>query len=540
MENYYQILGVKPEATIDEIRSRYRFLAKAYHPDRFGDAETKAQAEAEMKRINEAYAVLSNPDKRKAYDENSFAPNRSQAAANAQDEGTNQHLGELIQFLQQVQQRWTHLLDEQPNNKELDEVVVLLKQGFVTLLDQVYPGKKFRDDDPLFEDFDKGLVTLIANNVCLGAEFEISGHPRRINPVELEIISTFPLQQVINQVMEEGRRKRTISESGIQKLGETFSQVLFALCELSQAEGRERVNAEVKRAAAPPQEPAKTRKPEPQAEQPVGSEGDIRYCQSCRKKALTHKVTFHQNIGAVILRFHRKVEGYLCAECIEKYFWQMTGITLLFGWWGIISFFSTPFILLINLVNYLDAGEVRKSATHLGEIQASWKATVIITIILIGVIFIAVTANQNSGSQTDNQSQVMAISQPNTNPTHTIRYTAVPTITTAFSARMERTPTPRPRQPECLPWNSVSASDKGKILCVQGIVKNAYQGGDIFYMAFSDDPNDFRMIVLHGYYYKDIQGLCVMAEGEVKAYDQMPYIEVRDNLFVANDIGMCR
>jgi len=97
MDNYYQILGIAADATIEEIKSRYRFLAKAYHPDRFGDAETKAQAEAEMKRINEAYAILSNPDKRKAYDENSFAPNRGQAAANSQDAGADQRRGEWLQ-----------------------------------------------------------------------------------------------------------------------------------------------------------------------------------------------------------------------------------------------------------------------------------------------------------------------------------------------------------------------------------------------------------------------------------------------------------
>jgi hypothetical protein len=68
MENYYQTLGVSQTATTEEIRGRYRFLALAYHPDRFSDEVTRTQAEDEMTKVNLAYAILSHPDKRKIYD----------------------------------------------------------------------------------------------------------------------------------------------------------------------------------------------------------------------------------------------------------------------------------------------------------------------------------------------------------------------------------------------------------------------------------------------------------------------------------------
>ena len=65
--DYYQILGVSREATADDIKKAYRKLAMKYHPDKAkGD---KKQAEEKFKQISEAYAVLSNPDKKKEYDE---------------------------------------------------------------------------------------------------------------------------------------------------------------------------------------------------------------------------------------------------------------------------------------------------------------------------------------------------------------------------------------------------------------------------------------------------------------------------------------
>jgi molecular chaperone DnaJ len=62
--DYYEILGVPREASPDDLKSAFRRLARQYHPD-----VNKAQdAEEKFKEINEAYAVLSEPEKRAAYD----------------------------------------------------------------------------------------------------------------------------------------------------------------------------------------------------------------------------------------------------------------------------------------------------------------------------------------------------------------------------------------------------------------------------------------------------------------------------------------
>jgi len=66
-EDYYQILGVNRNVTPEELKKAYRKLAQKYHPDKAKG--NKQEAEAQFKKISEAYAVLSNPEKRKEYDE---------------------------------------------------------------------------------------------------------------------------------------------------------------------------------------------------------------------------------------------------------------------------------------------------------------------------------------------------------------------------------------------------------------------------------------------------------------------------------------
>ena len=64
-KDYYATLGVPKGASADDIKAAYKKLAKEHHPD---VATDKAQAEAKFKEINEAYQILSDPQKKKMYD----------------------------------------------------------------------------------------------------------------------------------------------------------------------------------------------------------------------------------------------------------------------------------------------------------------------------------------------------------------------------------------------------------------------------------------------------------------------------------------
>ncbi len=63
-KDYYQVLGVARDATADDVKKAYRKLARRFHPD----VSKEADAAARMSEVNEAYAVLSDAERRAAYD----------------------------------------------------------------------------------------------------------------------------------------------------------------------------------------------------------------------------------------------------------------------------------------------------------------------------------------------------------------------------------------------------------------------------------------------------------------------------------------
>ena len=87
-KDYYEILGVDKNASEDELKKAYRKLAKKYHPD--ANPDNKKEAEAKFKEVNEAYEVLSNPEKRKMYDQFGTAdPNQGFGGAGGPFRGGN-------------------------------------------------------------------------------------------------------------------------------------------------------------------------------------------------------------------------------------------------------------------------------------------------------------------------------------------------------------------------------------------------------------------------------------------------------------------
>ncbi|HXW35739.1 MAG TPA: DnaJ domain-containing protein, partial [Acidimicrobiales bacterium] len=63
--DYYEMLGVRPDASDDDIKRAYRRMARELHPDSTGG---DAEAEAKFKAVSQAYEVLRDPERRARYD----------------------------------------------------------------------------------------------------------------------------------------------------------------------------------------------------------------------------------------------------------------------------------------------------------------------------------------------------------------------------------------------------------------------------------------------------------------------------------------
>lgn len=109
-KNYYTILGVKNTASLEEIKLAFRKLAKKYHPDK--NQENKS-TEAFFKEVQEAYAILSNNEKRRKYDQKFSYSSRYQELRN---KTYTPYTGNAYHYAQQEarsRQRYRKSTDEQ-------------------------------------------------------------------------------------------------------------------------------------------------------------------------------------------------------------------------------------------------------------------------------------------------------------------------------------------------------------------------------------------------------------------------------------------
>lgn len=94
--NPYEVLGIKPGATQDEIKSAYRKLIKQYHPDKFVDNPLKDLAEEKMMQINKAYDMLTKNGGSNNYSNTNYS-NTSSYSGSANNSHEFQEIRRLIQ-----------------------------------------------------------------------------------------------------------------------------------------------------------------------------------------------------------------------------------------------------------------------------------------------------------------------------------------------------------------------------------------------------------------------------------------------------------
>lgn len=184
MKNFYIILGVPNTADLETIKAAYRALAKKFHPDKnLGDRI----AEERFKEIQEAYTVLSNPEKRKKYDLK-FSYGTTQKS---RQNNSNPYTGNAYQYAQQQAQQKQQQAYQQrsPKEEKIDKsenYYILVSVGIAMIL--LYfiisyssvteapvipagPGSKVNvsvpqlSTEPVIEDFDSPYSSFFGEEV---------------------------------------------------------------------------------------------------------------------------------------------------------------------------------------------------------------------------------------------------------------------------------------------------------------------------------------------------------------------------------------
>jgi hypothetical protein len=248
-------------------------------------------------------------------------------------------------------------------------------------------------------------------------------------------------------------------------------------------------------------------------------------CESCKLPAETKYVEFHENIGMVFMRKHRSVKGNFCKPCIDYYFWNLTGKTMLVGWWGTISFIITPFILLNNILRFIfTIGMEEPPFSITPKPSLFWILSAvggflfggfIISVFLFSLLF-------SSFAQP-------AYSQPLAQPTY-----SQPQIPTRIP-----NPTVNPSDlhitvsPPCISLDEVTPQMAGSEVCVCDVIADSEQNEqaeETYFYFGKKDQLFLRLDRLES----PQDGKCVCVSGLVQLdANKTPYIEIDNN------IGLC-
>jgi hypothetical protein len=215
----------------------------------------------------------------------------------------------------------------------------------------------------------------------------------------------------------------------------------------------------------------------------------------------------------VFMRQHRSIKGKLCKSCIDYCFWNLTGKTMLLGWWGMISFFITPFILLNNIFRYISTVNMRKPVINITPSPSSfWIFTSISGFLLLSYIAFSIVFPESAQSTSPSLKFV---------PTNT----PIPPAPTRIVPTAIKTPTSSASN--CIKWTQITPGMIGYKICVYGNVYAIYDTDKTATrLKFSPEPNTFFMYDVN-FVYPDLKaGDCVLANEVLQLYGDIPYISV--------------
>lgn len=267
--------------------------------------------------------------------------------------------------------------------------------------------------------------------------------------------------------------------------------------------------------------PSTTQQTYSQPETNNSAQAQIR-CESCSLPVETKYVEFYENVGMIFMRQHRVVKGNFCKPCIDYYFWNLTGKTMLVGWWGTISFVVTPFILLNNLLRFIFTLGMKKPPLQIAPSPSPfWVFSAISGFIIIGYFMFSLFSPAFSQSS----------------------YTPTPFPTPAVSAPTRvpiKVKTPTSSAPPCIRWDKVTISMEGQKVCVYGVVDNFYNTNETATrIKFTSEPNTFFLHAANKISKDFKQGECVAAVEVVQIYDnKIPYMSVSDSDLLACESRM--
>lgn len=413
-ENYYEVLGISSDSSLEEITIRYRYLVRVFHPDRLTLEKDRVQAEDDLKKINVAYSTLSDKERRQKYDQEL---ERKKSNTNQADEPLYQSdpkIEDVFDYIRLTEIKWRDKWDPIPKNDRLSALWDATSALYFIIQKNAYSFESEGRREEKFKEFQGRFFYVISSGVALGLEKKKNGLPKNIDEDRLLFVNSLMLYTFLSDLAD----KNFSYQSAVS---DTLNNQMI----------------------------------------------DI-----------SLKVSFF---------------GY------EDYSHQVK-----------IKVGPNPDLT----ANHSPQGTIRKPNNQPPSTKISFGCVVFLILILVVIISIAISGQGASSVQVPtptNSKKSSDLASTKATPTKLIR----PSATT----------------PSCKQWDAITTKDKGKNLCVYGIVSDTFFEGDTFNITFGNRDSDFRFLVFDGYYFSEIIGHCVMAEGIIRTDIGTPYIEVINDLY---------